>query len=510
MFESRNNFLIVSFDGLRPDLISRQLTPNICRVQNSGVTLAKHRTVYPSETRVAFPSLVTGSTPDWHGMIGNKFVDRSVLPERYIDTSSATLLATLDAESGGHLMTAPTLGELLGAGGQSLAVLATNTPGTTRLFHHKAEKFNHVRLSGHFREACTPENVLSEAEERFGSLPPVPPQGEPDLDAQQLIVSVFLDLVWPRIQPDVTILSFGEPDTCSHFNGTGAEKTREVIAYCDLQLGRLVDWWELEGRAAGVQLLVISDHGHITGHTKVSVTDCLRSAGFSPSDAPGPGVDAVVVPGQVGAIYLKDRSPDVVDKVVDVITSQPWCGCTFTAPRNEREGIARGTFGTNIVNTAHERTPDVCFSFRTDDSVDPYGLIGGTFYDNNRRSGLGLHGGLHPRELSAVGIAAGSAFRGEGIVSSVPSGICDVVPTIMHLLDLNRPPDMSGRVLREVLAEDMTPDVPAIETLIFETRRNSYVQSVQRTKVGNTIYIDGGWVGASPAWSGTRSNGGLS
>lgn len=50
-------FLIASFDGLRPDLISKELTPNIARVQELGVTLARHNTVYPSETRTAFPSL---------------------------------------------------------------------------------------------------------------------------------------------------------------------------------------------------------------------------------------------------------------------------------------------------------------------------------------------------------------------------------------------------------------------------------------------------------------------
>ncbi|WP_337739722.1 alkaline phosphatase family protein [Sinorhizobium medicae] len=61
---------IVSFDGLRPDLISPELTPNLCRLQSLGITLSKHRTIYPSETRSAFPSLVTGTTTSSHGMVG--------------------------------------------------------------------------------------------------------------------------------------------------------------------------------------------------------------------------------------------------------------------------------------------------------------------------------------------------------------------------------------------------------------------------------------------------------
>lgn len=94
-------FLIISFDGLRPDLVSPDLTPNLCRLQSLGVTLLEHRTIYPSETRSAFPSLVTGATTGRHGMVGNQYVDRSVTPPRHIDTSDAVLLRNLDIESGG-------------------------------------------------------------------------------------------------------------------------------------------------------------------------------------------------------------------------------------------------------------------------------------------------------------------------------------------------------------------------------------------------------------------------
>ncbi|MBZ9602958.1 alkaline phosphatase family protein [Phyllobacterium chamaecytisi] len=125
-------FLIISFDGLRPDLVSSDLTPNLCRLQSLGATLSEHRTIYPSETRSAFPSLVTGATTGPHGMVGNQYIDRSVKPPRYIDTSDAVLLRKLDLESGARLMSVPTLSQILAATGLSMAVLATNTPGTTR------------------------------------------------------------------------------------------------------------------------------------------------------------------------------------------------------------------------------------------------------------------------------------------------------------------------------------------------------------------------------------------
>ncbi|MFD9900311.1 alkaline phosphatase family protein [Mesorhizobium sp. NPDC059025] len=502
---AETKFVIVSFDGLRPDLIDEQQTPNLFRFKKVGTTLAAQRTIYPSETRTAFPSLVTGSTAAVHGMVGNKYVDRSVNPQRYIDTADAILLDRLDRESGGRLMSAPTLGELLGRAGKSLAVLATNTPGTTRLFHHKAEAFGHIRLSGHFPEACTPKNVLDDVVARFGPLPPVPSVGEPDIDTQTLITTIFLNYLWPERTPDVTVLSYGEPDTCSHHNGTGAAATRRVIKHCDAEFGRILDWWEAEGRAAGVQIIALSDHGHVTAHTRVSVADCLSEAGFNPGTAPAPDVDVVVVPGQVGALYLADRGSKQLTRLVGALTEFSWVGPVFTAPGNEVEGIVPGTFASSLVMANHERAPDIYFAFRADDSRDRFGLVGGTFYDNARAPGLGVHGGLHPKELASVGIAAGTRFLAGGHVSKVPSGICDIVPTILEALDMKPPATMTGRVLSEVFAtRGAFAPLPVSVTQVSEIRSGNRLQRIQRTQVGATVYIDGGWAEATGA-SATRA-----
>ncbi|MET4037341.1 MULTISPECIES: alkaline phosphatase family protein [unclassified Bradyrhizobium] len=488
-------FLIVSFDGLRPDLIDDVQTPNLARLQRLGSTLAAQRTIYPSETRVAFPSLVAGATSSRHGMVGNKYVDRAIDPQRYVDTADATLLDRLNRDSGGMLMTAPTLGEILGRAGKSVAVLATNTPGTTRLFHHKAEDFGHIRISGHFPEACTPETALLEITNRFGPLPPVPPQGEPDIEAQTLITSVFLEHIWPKCAPDVTVLSYGEPDTASHFNGTGGAKTRLAIAHCDAEFGRVLDWWEAEGRAAGVQIVALSDHGHITAHTRVSVADSLKCVGFNPATAPGSGVDVVVVPGQVGALYLSERSTTQLKRIVEALIEQSWVGPIFTMGRNEVEGVAPGSFASSIVFADHARAPDVYFCFRADDSIDEFGLVGGTFYDNDRRPGLGVHGGLHPKELSSVGILAGSAFHTSNYTSLTPSGVCDIVPTILSLMGLPAPSGMTGRVLRELLVDSETSlSSPSAAPERFETGLNGYRQQLRRISVGRTTYLEGGWV----------------
>ncbi|WP_225612938.1 alkaline phosphatase family protein [Variovorax sp. VRV01] len=489
----KTRILVVSFDGLRPDLVVPELMPNLCRLRDMGLTLANHRTVYPSETRTAFPSLVTGAPVGVHGMVGNRYLDRFAVPHRLIDTADARLLRSLDVESGGQLMSVASLGEILASAGLSLAVIATNTPGTTRLFNHKAEDLGHIRLSGHYRESCTPLSVLAQAEEHIGPLPPAPPPDEPDTLGQSWITSAFLEVVWPKHRPDATILSFGEPDITSHFHGTAAQSTRQIIAHCDHEFGRLLDWWQSEGQEAGVQIFVTSDHGHITGHTSVSVADSLREAGFHPAFQLGAGVDVLIVPGHVGALYLATPNDRQIARLVAAISSMPWCGPIFTRARNMTEGIAPGSLPHHLVFAAHLRAPDVSFSFRTDDGLDPFGLPGRTFYDNDRRTGLGLHGGLHPKEMATVGIAAGSLIQGRGTVSMPPSGICDLAPTILHMIGIEQPRSMQGRVLHEIFDGTARQESKlGVHTEAFEAKLGSYSQVLRRVRYGSRTYVESG------------------
>lgn len=479
-----NKVLIVSFDGLRPDLIDAHLTPNLWRLMGHGVTLTRQRTIYPSETRSAFPSFVTGATVDRHGMVGNRYVLREAgRADRLIDSSRAAILLELDRESDGRLMTAPTLGEILRQHGRSFAVLATNTAGTTTLFNHKAQSLGSIRISGHFREACAPEAVIADIEKALGPLPPDVASDVPDVEGQTYITTAFLEKIWPEFQPDVTVVSYGEPDRTAHFHGTASDTTREIIAHCDTEFGRLLDWWENEGRARGVHIIATSDHGHITGHTRVSVSKALELAGLKV------GSDVLLMPGHVGALYVPGRERRIVDKIVATLREVPWCGSIFTRPPAPGESLVPGTLSTDLVMITHERGPDVAFAFRTDDRIDPYGLTGGTYYDADRRTGLGFHGGLHPKELAAVGILAGPVFRSGRAQSAVPSGICDLVPTALAILGLAPPPSMTGRVLGEAMLD--APISPVVTTETLEAGHGNYRQTLTRSFVAGVTYIDG-------------------
>ena len=67
-------FLIVAFDGLRPDMVDDDLMPNLSAFCRRGSHCTDNRAVFPTETRVNQSSLVTGCHPGRHGMEGNKFM----------------------------------------------------------------------------------------------------------------------------------------------------------------------------------------------------------------------------------------------------------------------------------------------------------------------------------------------------------------------------------------------------------------------------------------------------
>jgi len=478
---------IVNFDGLRPDLVGPATTPHLNRLKRNGVTLARQRTVYPSETRVALPSLVTGTSPGRHGMVGNKYLDRTAVPARYIDTADDRLIEAVDAASGGRLMAVSSLGEILAAHGRTLAVLASNSAGTTCLLNHKARSLGHHTISGHYARICTSRPLLEALEAQLGPLPAPLPSGQSDLTSQSFLTSALLNTVWPQLRPDVAILSYAEPDISSHDCGVAGTQTLEALAWVDHQFGRVLEWWEAEGRQQKVHLIAVSDHGHVTVHAHAEVDETLKAAGFQCGPAPGPDVDMVVVPGQVGAIYLANPSERNVGRAVAAMIEAPWCGPIFTAARNEVDGIAPGSFARHLVMMDHVRSADILFSYRSDDRTDRFGLVGCT-WSNDTPIGCGVHGGLHPKEMASLGIVAGRAIRSDS-VSEIPSGICDIAPTVLHLLGIATPNWMQGRVLAETFAAGGVAR-PSIAETTFAASTSIYRQTLRCVQVEAATYIE--------------------
>src|SRR5687767_10791026 len=69
-----DHVIVIMLDGCRPDALRRANAPVLHGLAAAGTTYLRARTVYPSQTRVAFVSLPTGAYPDSHGIVGGNDV----------------------------------------------------------------------------------------------------------------------------------------------------------------------------------------------------------------------------------------------------------------------------------------------------------------------------------------------------------------------------------------------------------------------------------------------------
>src|SRR5438445_8863976 len=56
-------FLMMVWDGLRPDLVDARDTPNLVALEHEGVLFAHHHAVFPTITMVNAAALATGGQP---------------------------------------------------------------------------------------------------------------------------------------------------------------------------------------------------------------------------------------------------------------------------------------------------------------------------------------------------------------------------------------------------------------------------------------------------------------
>ena len=66
--------ILISIDGFRPDYLERGITPNLSALAASGI-YGPMRPSFPSKTFPNHWTLVTGKTPDHHGIVGNTMED---------------------------------------------------------------------------------------------------------------------------------------------------------------------------------------------------------------------------------------------------------------------------------------------------------------------------------------------------------------------------------------------------------------------------------------------------
>lgn len=216
----RDTLLLISIDGFRADYLDRGVTPRLSALAAAGVRADALRPAFPSLTFPNHYTLVTGLTPDHHGIVHNR-IEGDGGKENFVYSDART---TTDASWWG--------GEPIwvGAERQGLRSATMFWPGSD------------VAIGGVRPSYWKPfDRELSP-------------------DARVDTVLGWLDL--PAAQrPRFITLYFEQVDRTGHASGPDSPEVNAALATIDTALGRLFDGIAGRGLGETVNLIVLSDHG---------------------------------------------------------------------------------------------------------------------------------------------------------------------------------------------------------------------------------------------------------
>src|SRR3984893_7605284 len=359
--------IVLVLDGLRPDAITPEETPNLWRLRQEGVNFTNSHSVFPTVTRVNATAIGTGTLPGRNGVVGNSQYVRGVDPNHAFVNDSHKNLLRLDQVTGGGMVLVKTLGEILQERGKRLAAVSSGSTGSAVLTNARGPQGAGVLINGYWEpgvRVAFPDAVNDAVRQRFGTAPLRPETSASQDAAVTWTQTVLRDYVLPELKPDVIINWFTEPDHMLHVNGAGSPQARASIRNDDAEIGLLLKRLDALGVAGTTNVIVVSDHGF--GHSAfgVNVTAELIKAGLKA----GPDSDDVVLAssGQTQLIHVKDRDRARIHRIADFLKAQEGTGVLFTAGEAGPdgavpiEGTEPGTFSTKLIHLDHaERGPDI-------------------------------------------------------------------------------------------------------------------------------------------------------
>lgn len=473
---ARNPVLVIVCDGLRPDYVTPELMPNLHALGKSGVVCTNHHSVFPTVTRVNASSFSTGCYPSGHGILGNTIYIPQADATRLLSTGDVSNLMRVDEASGGRVLTAPSLGELLDAAGLNLAVASAGSTGSAFLLNHRAKGGGVMNV-----DLVLPESNAARIRELLGAKPE---EGYPNSAVNRYAVDSLLRIAIDQGRADAAFLWISDPDHTAHAKDMGSPTTHDAIRLVDGEIGRITTALQSKGLLGRVNILVTSDHGFSTHVGPGNLAQLLVQAGHKRSLA---STDVIVAE---GAIYVDKHDAETTRAIVRTLQKTEWIGPVFTAAKSAGsfEGAMPGTLSFDSVNWNHERSGDIMTNANWTDEVNDFGYKGKT-----TQSGVAGHGTSSPFDIHNTLIAFGPDIK-DATISDAPTGNVDIAPTVCHLLGIRPAETMQGRVLREILnggpeSSSLNPEVSTYEVSAV-VDGIEYRLELQKSRVGATEYVD--------------------
>ena len=400
-------FILMIWDGLRPDLVTERDTPNLAAMVHEGVRFEHHHSSYPTVTMVNAGVLATGFDPATDGVIGNMMyfapfihpgvgepLNRIIEKPTYLEDSKT--MATLNGRNGldGHLIDPETVAQRVEREDGYAAIIGKEGP--TFLFDDLVgAEINGQPAHSHplfvSDGASGSESVVGKVAQAVTSLLHGA-EGPSRRDAffAQLVTEKALPEAKAAAQtgkPVLVVFWQRNPDAIQHRAGLGTAAAIEALHAADDNLGKIRAAIRQLGIERTTDLMVVSDHGFATIRMGVKLSELLVGMGLKKSAESSD----VVVARNSGSdfIYLsptefasRSARREMLEKIVRFAAAQEWCGPIFSRepspePGKPYLGWIDGTFSQDAVGLLNPtRSPDLIISFRELSDVDNSALTG--------------------------------------------------------------------------------------------------------------------------------------
>jgi len=297
----RRKVILFVWDGLRPDSVSLQTTPNLWTLSQRGVFFRKNHSTYPTFTMMNSSSFSTGDFPGTAGFYGNTVwlgpstrqgqnASRSAVNyNQPVFTEDWNILTSLNSYYNGQLMLVTRL--LEAAQAKQLKTCIVGKSGAALLFDVTRGGY------GIDENMVFPESLATELQAKGYALPknsPVmwpgitlasnngsptafgakallsdgvtsdPTMGKASVyySANQYMLNVYLSYLLPFKNPDVSVIWFRDPDSTEHGYGPGSAAYLDALGKMDTMLGQLITQLHHLHMYERTNIIVVSDHGH--------------------------------------------------------------------------------------------------------------------------------------------------------------------------------------------------------------------------------------------------------
>ena len=305
--------IVMVWDGLRPDSITKEVTPRLAQLRDQlGVDFREHHSVYPTFTMMNAAALATGAASGTHGYYGNTLyqpgpngVNTKGVTVDYaqpVYTEDYKILQALDAfyrEQGKALLQAQTLFELVHEKGWKTAALGKGGPAFMQDYRQTGEngvildddmimprsfavelQAAGLPLPARSKNQVFPEGPLTLAADNGDptasqhdllvsledkvTLDPRAEKGSPHSARNGYMMKVLTEHILPKIDPALTLIWLRNPDSTQHNYGPGTPAAIDALRHQDELLGQLQAALQKLDRSSTTDLIIVSDHGHST------------------------------------------------------------------------------------------------------------------------------------------------------------------------------------------------------------------------------------------------------